>query len=753
MYLSFSLSLQSNDGVTKHVHVSLVKGNPVQYRSCTRSCKLKKTSVYHCHCPPADGKATELREQARKPAAILNTDASGEGVVNEIFMLNKQVKVSFWAGLFCLVSNNGLIAQQDSLVLRHRNLNEVEVVEKVRPAVTREGTPVQMLNKSDMLRLGVQELSEAVKRFSGVTIKDYGGVGGLKTVSVRSLGAQHTAISYDGITISDAQSGQVDISRFSLDNVEQVLLSIGQADDIFQTARIYASAGALQIETSHPLFDDKKYTLEGQLKAGSFGYFNPSFRYGQKVGSKVAVTMHGDWLTADGDYPFTLVNGTLREEQKRLNSDINSWRGEANVYADLQHAGRLQVKAYYFDSERGLPGSVSLYNPQARERLWDRNFFTQTRYENKIGEYVSVKGLLKFNHAYNRYLDINNKYAGGRQDDRYTQKEYYASGALKYVPADVLSFSFASDFFVNTLDATIPESPYPTRYTSLSVLAAQYQNARITLTGSLLGTYITERVKTGDRPADRKRISPALSGSWRIWEEKNVRVRASFKDIFRVPTFNDLYYLRVGNTGLRPERATQYNVGLTWSGKPFSALDYLRFSADGYYNRVSDKIVVIPSLSFARMMNFGEVSIKGLDLNVEAGMPVSNKLSFQLAGTYTWQKAVDITDPAKKNYKHQIPYTPEHSGTASLTAETPWINVGYMLTAVGNRYVLPQNIRENRIEGYIEQGISANRTFKLGKASLRLQGEIINLGDINYEVIQYYPMPGRSFRVSLKINY
>ena len=136
-----------------------------------------------------------------------------------------------------------------------------------------------------------------------------------------------------------------------------------------QDAGYDASAGALQIETSHPLFDDKKYTLEGQLKASSFGYFNPSFRYGQKVGSKVAVTMHGDWLTADGDYPFTLVNGTLREEQKRLNSDINSWRGEANVYADLQHAGRLQVKAYYFDSERGLPGSVSLYNPQARERL------------------------------------------------------------------------------------------------------------------------------------------------------------------------------------------------------------------------------------------------------------------------------------------------------------------------------------------------------------------------------------------------
>ena len=61
---------------------------------------------------------------------------------------------------------------------------------------------------------------------------------------VRSLGAKHTAVSYDGVTITDAQSGQVDISRFSLDNVEMVSLSIGQSDDIFQTARVYASAGA-----------------------------------------------------------------------------------------------------------------------------------------------------------------------------------------------------------------------------------------------------------------------------------------------------------------------------------------------------------------------------------------------------------------------------------------------------------------------------------------------------------------------------
>lgn len=98
------------------------------------------------------------------------------------------------------------------------------------------------MNRNSIERLGVQDLSEAVNVFRCYSaglwryrrFKDY---------PVRSLGAKHTAVSYDGVTITDAQSGQVDISRFSLDNVETVSLSIGQSDDIFQTARMYASAG------------------------------------------------------------------------------------------------------------------------------------------------------------------------------------------------------------------------------------------------------------------------------------------------------------------------------------------------------------------------------------------------------------------------------------------------------------------------------------------------------------------------------
>ena len=153
--------------------------------------------------------------------------------------------------LFC----SSLFGQVIDTTSYHK-LSDVEVIGHRKPSVLKSSAPIQILNNRSFEQLGLQDLSDAVKRFSGVSVQDYGGIGGLKTVSVRSLGAKHTAVSYDGVTITDMQSGQVDISRFSLDDVEMVSLSIGQADDIFQSARVLASAGTLSIQTRSPYLEE-----------------------------------------------------------------------------------------------------------------------------------------------------------------------------------------------------------------------------------------------------------------------------------------------------------------------------------------------------------------------------------------------------------------------------------------------------------------------------------------------------------------
>ena len=102
-----------------------------------------------------------------------------------------------------------------------------------------------------------------------------------------------------------------------------------------------------------------------------------------------------------------------------------------------------------------------------------------------------------------------------------------------------------------------------------------------------------------------------------------------------MPTFNDMYYLRIGNTNLKPERATQYNLGMTWGDSPSSALSYLNLSVDGYYNRVRDKIVALPTLYIWKMMNMGEVAISGIDANLSAEISCFDFADFLLQGNYT----------------------------------------------------------------------------------------------------------------------
>ncbi|MEN6422945.1 MAG: TonB-dependent receptor plug domain-containing protein, partial [Smithella sp.] len=108
------------------------------------------------------------------------------------------------------VRGNQLVAQTiaDSL-----HLPEFVVTERFYDREIRSTSPTQMLTRKTIQSLHALQLSDAVKHFSGVTVKDYGGIGGLKTISVRSLGANHTAVIYNGVAVSDVQTGQIDIGR------------------------------------------------------------------------------------------------------------------------------------------------------------------------------------------------------------------------------------------------------------------------------------------------------------------------------------------------------------------------------------------------------------------------------------------------------------------------------------------------------------------------------------------------------------
>jgi outer membrane receptor protein involved in Fe transport len=286
----------------------------------------------------------------------------------------------------------------------------------------------------------------------------------------------------------------------------------------------------------------------------------------------------------------------------------------------------------------------------------------------------------------------------------------------------------------------------------MSSLSARYEVGSLKLSAILVGTYITEELAVGDAPSDRFRLSPTAAVSWNF--HRNFRLRASYKDGFRVPTFNDLYYARVGNVNLKPEIAKQFNLGLTFTGAYNWGL--LDLTADTYYNIIKDKIVAVPTMFIWKMRNVGEVAMYGADITASALWKTCDWMKIHASANYSLQYALDVTDPSAKNYRHQIPYTPRHCGSGNLIFETKWVNLAYRMTASGKRYSKNQNIPANEIPSYADHSLSLNRNFTFGRShrnNIHLSLEALNLTDKNYEIIHYYPMSGRSYRLTLKFKY
>ena len=658
-------------------------------------------------------------------------------------------------GVCCTLYTTVVYANDaDSVSSRIRKLKRVTVSAERATQNISAPMPTQTITSSTMQNLGLQSLADAARRLPGVTVKDYGGLGGLKTVSVRGLGAEHTAVLYDGVMVSNCQAGQIDIGRFNMDDVETLTLSVGQQNDLLQSARSYASAGVLSLKTKNPLEGtDKPFELKARMKGGSYGMINPSVSWAQRIGATTTFSLTGNMTRADGQYPFTLVNGKRISEEKRYNSDVLSWYAEGNLYQKFKDGSRLNTKIHYYDSERGLPGSVILYNNMSNERLWDKNAFVQTRYQKAFSEKWRIQAEGKYNYSWTKYEDTNVKYQGGKKTDVNKQQEYYLSAAALWMPIDGLSVSWSNDAALNTLQNNFPENQEPYRWTWLSALNARWKWKWFMLSGTLVSTVVDEHVKSGNKPADKRRLSPCFSLAYQPFLSNDLFFRVMYKETFRVPSFNDMYYEQTGNTALRPENAHEYNFGITWKSKPWRFVESMMFTADAYYNKVDDKIVALPSMYVWRMMNYGRVDITGVDISLQSRINVADIVGLSLSGVYSLQRALDMTEQSSKTYKHQIPYTPKHSGNVAIQVENPWVNIGYSVVLVGDRYCMRQNTSANLVHGYNEHTLSLSKTFDLKTCSIRLQADVANLTDTQYDVIKYYPMPGRSYRGIVEVKF
>ena len=238
----------------------------------------------------------------------------------------------------------------------------------------------------------------------------------------------------------------------------------------------------------------------------------------------------------------------------------------------------------------------------------------------------------------------------------------------------------------------------------------------------------------------------------------------------------------MGNAYLKPELAKQHSAGLSFV-QPFRVAHLrgseFRINADYYYNRISDKIIAYPKGQQFRwtMLNLGLVKINGIDVNAQLHFVLPQNFYLTAKAQYTYQTAIDVTDPADNYYGHQIPYIPWHSGSAvgMLGWSNDWMqyHLNYSFIYVGERYNQQENILYNYTQPWYTHDLSVVGEWDIYKArgerreakgerreakgkrlfTLRAALDINNLLSQDYDVILNYPMPKRNYKCTISITY
>lgn len=640
------------------------------------------------------------------------------------------------------------------------SLQQLEEVIVTARNYQKEVIPVQQLSGKELQRLNSHNIADALRYFSGIQIKDYGGVGGLKTVNIRSMGTNHVGVFYDGIELGNAQNGTVDLGRFSLDNMESVTLYNGQKSAIFQPAKDFGSAGSIYLQSRTPQFKgEKRHNVKAAFKTGSFGLVNPSFLWEHRLSQNVSSSLSAEYMYTTGKYKFTYrVKNGYDTTAVRQNGDVNAVRIEGGLFGKFK-GGYWRMKGYFYRSERGYPGAIVRNKFTHEDRQWDTNTFFQGSLKKDFSPCYSLLLNVKYAYDYLHYLaDPNRDESLMYTNNHYYQHEVYTSTANRITLFPWWSLNFSADYQFNLLNADLKDFAYPRRHSFLFAGAIAFDFNKLKMQASLLSTVVHDEVTQINSQAAGNKVewTPTAILSYRPFAPIDFNLRAFYKRIFRMPTLNDLYYTFIGNTDLEPEYTNQYNIGFTYS-KDFTHtwLKRIEIQTDFYYNEVENKIIATPTSNFFRwtMINLGKVEIRGVDVAVQTEWQLGRELFLNGRVNYTYQKAQDFTNPEDEFYGGQIPYIPWHSGSANLNASFRRWEANYSFIYTSERYSSSANIPVNYQLPWYTSDCSIAYRHPLRKGNLKATLEVNNLLNQQYEVVACYPMPGINFRAIIKYSF
>jgi len=563
-------------------------------------------------------------------------------------------------------------------------------------------------NKSLNNNLGSFSKNGSLSQLPSLELRTYGGYAGVTSASFDAGFARHTKVLFNGVDLTDAQNGQVDLSSFP----SFALRSLNYRLNSGTTYGSGSIDGTLNINTKNS--PNRVFYSSGDY---GFNQYGATYTMGRE-NSKRTITIGK--TSYDGDYKFkdSVTGSSKKRENNSLDQFFFAMNREFLVRDDLI----ININSLTTKNTRGAAGSTSFPSILAT----------------RTDEYELYSlSFMKF------FIDSNLKIYINRSTNNQVYDDPNESFPV-FSEHDLDQSSFGLDFQkeINTnLDYQLSVKQ---KVDSISSTDLSNQELNSSSASFLLNYTNNEKdfkispSTRFDKQSDNDKLTYNLSFES---VDQFLKDDLSYFDFrldagssFQFPTLNDLYWpdglYSAGNPDLKPEESDYFSVNMT-------------------NNSVLGKFTVTATMKDYENLILWQPneSLKYIPINVSSASRTTYNINFlkEFASSQL-QISYNIYDSKDNDMDEKLLYVPDYSANIFLSHNfNQSINVALNYKYTGKRILQYGSDWSDQTDGdaYGVLDFSVSKDFDALKTSLIVD----NLLDETFESTLGYPEPGRSIKL------
>jgi iron complex outermembrane receptor protein len=622
-----------------------------------------------------------------------------------------------------LLGNCSVFSAQNLFQEDPVKLKEVQVVSTrledyaIGATVTRPDSTLIKMHQSE-------SLPEMLTNTSGISLKTYG-PGGLSSISMRGGLNDHTAILWNGLNIQSPMNGGMNLSVMPVSFFSDVKIQHGGSGTLFGSG---AMSGVVHLSGGNLL--KKPNEIKASFTSGSYGF--GALQGGFKAGSKnfaTRLSLFGQ--QSDNDYFFTNTSRITSPEEQQTNAGLQQYGILQENYWRISDHSLISTGLWFQYYDKDLQTLMTSRRPNDTNQT-DRNLAVSLNYKNYKGPgtFTFKQGLIR-----NKIIYSDPDLADPQSDNN----------SLSWINEVEYKYRFGSVFSLNGgLNYTF-ETARSDGYVQKVI------RNRISAFASLRAGFAGDKgvgvISLRDEMTDGT-FQPAVFGAGAEYLLlKGLRLKGNMSRNYRIPNLNDLYWKEdgyaMGNPDLKAESGWSGDFGLTYSSS--GNVIQWAFSTTYFASETQDLIIWLPGDNGKWMpVNKKEGRAQGIETGINADFEMGEvNMNSRLSYSFTESRlrTNDVYDGK------QMVYVPTHK--ANFVSGINWrsINFSFAGRYVGERFY----DHENTLDPYLAVDSSVGYSRKVGSVKANVSFKAANLTNTNYQVVAWYAMPPRNYKVSLTI--